>query len=68
MTDQPIDTPDEFEDLPEETPGEEEDLPDGEEPEHDGAPLIAADDAGASAMTEQPQPGLDEDEDGDEVS
>lgn len=61
MTDQPIDTPDEPEDLPSEAPGEDEDLPVGDQPENEGAAQIAADDAGASALTEDPQPDLDGD-------
>ncbi|MFN3354156.1 MAG: hypothetical protein ACK4Z5_11150 [Brevundimonas sp.] len=67
MTDQPIDTPDEFEDLPDDEPGDDEDLPVGDPDEADDGPQIAADDAGASAMTEEPQPDLDDEEDGEEA-
>ncbi|NUN67877.1 hypothetical protein HCU40_25025 [Pseudanabaena biceps] len=66
MTDQPIDTPDEFEDLPSETPARHEDLPVRDQPEEAGAPQIAADDAGASAMIEDPQP--EGDRDGNEAA
>lgn len=51
MTDQPIDTPQEIEDLPDQAP---DDTPPAEAPD-EGGPQIAADDAGASAMTEAPQ-------------
>ncbi len=67
MTDQPIDTPDRHEDLPSGPRGEEEKPAVGNPPRDDGAPQIAADDAGASALTEEPQPDRNGDTDGEKA-
>ncbi len=68
MTDQPIDTPDEHGAPPSETPAGHDAPPGRDQPEEAGAPQIAADDGGASAMIENPQPEVDSDRDGNEAA